>query len=181
MKQATFRALETVFPGLSIEQTLEFLLLVYEQNLRETLFPGEGVAVISLVAAELACHEVVSRFLLERVRESPTATVQDLVRQASTAFNIFADDGNPPQELVDAAYKALDSSPVVVEVQRFTWEHEMRLGSAKIAAGPAYIKAHVDGTTLETVTSQLAATGHPFSVRYIDEHVSLLDLVGEPQ
>jgi hypothetical protein len=178
MKPTTLHALETVFPGLSVDEAYEFLTLVYEQQLRQTIFPDDHVDVISLVPSDLARHDVVARFLRNLVIKDTSATDAQLAERAAAAFNIFAADTNQsPPELLEAAQKALDSSPIIVEVQRFIWNHETRLGPARVATGPAYVKAFITDTTLERISVELAVNGHAFTVRYNECPVSALEIM----
>lgn len=68
--------------------------------------------------------------------------------------------------------------PVVVEVERIRYGHNVRLGQAKVVAGEPYVLAHHEPADLPTLTTQLACSGHPFSVRFADRHVSAIEWLG---
>lgn len=68
--------------------------------------------------------------------------------------------------------------PVVVEVERIRCGHNARLGSAKVVAGEPYVLAHHDSNDFVLLTIGLAASGHQFSVRTVDRHVSMVEWVG---
>ncbi len=71
-----------------------------------------------------------------------------------------------------------ENASVVVEVTRQCCGHNVRVGDARIAEGPDYVKCHIDAGPLAGVCLALVEGGHTFSVRFVDEHVSMLEWLG---
>lgn len=72
-------------------------------------------------------------------------------------------------------------SAVVVEVVRLRCGHNARLGSARIAKGEPYVHAHHTDTDFSALCVSLARTGHTFTVKIVDRHVSLLEWMNAEQ
>jgi hypothetical protein len=64
---------------------------------------------------------------------------------------------------------------VVVEVERIRCGQNSRLGQAKVVAGEPYVLAHHEPGDIITLTTKLAVSGQPFSVRLVDRHVSMVE------
>lgn len=64
---------------------------------------------------------------------------------------------------------------IVVVVERIRCGHSSRLGAARVQEGEPYVLAHHQATTLPELASSLAETGHAFSVRVVERHVSILE------
>lgn len=65
----------------------------------------------------------------------------------------------------------------MVEVELHRWNHEFALGDAKVVEGEPYVLAHHRAATFVDLVRGLAATGHSFTVRTVDVHVTLMDLL----
>lgn len=78
------------------------------------------------------------------------------------------------EDLADVVFMMLDET-IVVEVTRYRCGQNCRLGDARVADGPAYVKAHSAVGPLGDLCVWLSENGHTFTVRHRDVTLSIID------